>query len=173
MRQTLRNGLGFVLLVGGLVSVGCGGHRQGDTFDNGKVRYRAPDPGPGWSEVVVDNADVAWFDDAHAAALLLNSHCEGVDDAPLQALTNHLVMGMTDRAVVRQETIMLSGREAMETEMTAKLDGVPRHMAMLVLKKDGCVYDLVLAAPPQHFDTVRAGYRNVKARFDVEARPGR
>jgi hypothetical protein len=34
-------------------------------------------------------------------------------------------------------------REALRTEISAKLDGVQRHFLAYVLKKDGCVYDFV------------------------------
>jgi hypothetical protein len=34
--------------------------------------------------------------------------------------------------------------------MSAKLDGVARQFDIYVLKKDGCVYDFVLVAEPEH-----------------------
>ena len=35
--------------------------------------------------------------------------------------------------------------------MRAKLDGVPMQYDIYVMKKDGCVYDLVYVAPPGRF----------------------
>ena len=44
----------------------------------------------------------------------------------------------------------LDGREALETQMVAKLDGVEKYFHVVVLKKDGCVYDfLQIAGKPQ------------------------
>jgi hypothetical protein len=49
---------------------------------------------------------------------------------------------------VRQDTLPLDSREALRTELSAKLDGVPRRFVVYVLKKDGCVYDFILVAAP-------------------------
>ena len=45
-------------------------------------------------------------------------------------------------------SISLDGREALHTELTAKLDGVPMNFVVFVLKKNGCVYDFALISPP-------------------------
>ena len=37
----------------------------------------------------------------------------------------------------------LDGREALRSELVGKLDGVPKHYLVYVLKKDGCVNDFV------------------------------
>ena len=43
----------------------------------------------------------------------------------------------------------LDGRDALRTELIAELDGVPKHYIVYVMKKDGCVYDLMwIAALP-------------------------
>ena len=50
----------------------------------------------------------------------------------------------------------LDGREALETQMVAKLDGVEKHFHVVVLKKDGCVYDfLQIAGERQDPDAFR------------------
>ena len=47
------------------------------------------------------------------------------------------------------EDDIYDGREAMRSELVAKLDGVPKHYVVYVLKKDGCVYDFMRIAPDQ------------------------
>mgnify|MGYP003352761573 CR=1 FL=1 len=42
------------------------------------------------------------------------------------------------------------------------LDGVPVEMETTVLKKDGCVYDVVYDAPPTHFDVGLPAFRRVR-----------
>jgi hypothetical protein len=152
----------------------CGSPRLANgVYKDPDVHYRVGAPGAGWSEIVVDNANAAWFHDGAKASLMVSSHCKGVDDAPLEALTRHLTIGMTEVEILSETRTMLSRREALETEILAKLDGVPRRQVILVLKKDACVYDIVLDASPATFDTARAGYDAVKSGFTVESRPGR
>ena len=79
-------------------------------------------------------------------------------------------MGMTDREIVKQDAVQWSKREALESTATAKLDGVPRKLQLFVLKKDGCVYDIVLDSDPAQFDVALAAYRKVRDGFDVAGR---
>jgi hypothetical protein len=157
-----------------VLAVACTGGQglKDGVYEDDDVRYRAHAPGDGWSEVVVSGADLAWHHDVHSASLLLNSHCQGVDDAPLEALTRHLVIGMTDRAIVAEHRFELSRREALLTTMSARLDGVERHLKILVVKKDGCVYDVVLAAAPADFARATPAFDAVVAALAIDARPG-
>ena len=44
--------------------------------------------------------------------------------------------------------VKIDGREALHTEMSAKLDGVSKRFTVFVFKKNGCVYDFMHIAPP-------------------------
>ena len=105
-----------------------------------------------WRRIDVEGADLAFRDDARQASVLLDVRCGARDDdAPLSILTDHLIMGTTERQVEVEETIPFDGREAMHRVLRAKLDGVPMQYDIYVMKKDGCVHDLVYVAPPDHF----------------------
>jgi hypothetical protein len=149
------------------------GRLRDGRFMDADVSYTVAPPDDGWRELRLPTADAAWHNEALATVLLVSSHCEGVADSPLEGLTSDLLMGMTDREIVSQERVPSSQREAMVSVATGKLDGVARKLALFVLKKDGCVYDIVLDANPQHFDGARAVFDRVVASFDVDARPNR
>jgi len=101
-------------------------------------------------------ADLAFRDEPHVASILINSRCTTRDrDAPLLSLTEHLIIGTTDRQVSREETIPFDAREARHTLLRARLDGVPMAYDIYVLKKDGCVFDFVYVAPPEVGDSGR------------------
>jgi hypothetical protein len=138
----------------GLLAAGCG---HAETFEGGVLRKGdlsvrfGPVPGS-WSPIQVQGADVAFRDSGRMASILFDVRCHERDgDAPLSALTGHLIMGTTERDFEKQDTIPFDGREAMHTLMRAKLDGVPMQYDIFVMKKDGCVYDLVYVAPPDAF----------------------
>ncbi len=156
-------------------SIGCGssGSFVGNRFEDKQVDYKVGQPGEGWQRVELENNNVSWFNARVGAGLLVNSHCEGVADAPLEGLTGELLMGTTEREILEQSVRPWSGREAMETIAVAKLDGVPRKRAMFVLKKDGCVYDVIYDAPVARYDAGIVGYERVRDGFDVGARRDR
>jgi hypothetical protein len=130
---------------------------QTGTFDEGVLRKGelAVQVGPqpsSWRRIDVEGADLAFRDEAREGSALFDVRCgHRDDDAPLSVLTEHLIMGTTEREVASQDTIPFDGREAMHTMLRAKLDGVPMQYDIYVMKKDGCVYDLVYVAPPDRF----------------------
>ena len=118
----------------------------------GDVSVRFGAAPSGWRGIRIDGADLAFRDDAHGGSVLVDVHCGERDgDAPLSVLTEHLIMGTTDRSIESDSTIPFDGREAMRTTLTAKLDGVPMRYDIFVMKKDGCVHDVVYVAPPAQF----------------------
>jgi len=132
-------------------ALGCGGsHRSfdGSIYRSGQVAFRVEAPPSGWRQIQLDDAALAYRDDAHDAVILVNGRCGGKDDdTPLPALTGHLIMGTTEREFLKEETVPFDGREARHTVLRAKLDGVPRVYDIYVAKKDGCVYDFVHVSP--------------------------
>jgi len=87
-----------------------------------------------------------------ARCALVNARCLTADDrTPLVALTNHLLIGATEREFEIQKVEPFDGREALHTRLGAKWDGVAMKMDVWVLSKDGCVYDFVYLAPPETF----------------------
>jgi len=145
---------GCVLVL--LALVGCGGAQaqlEGDVYKSGAVAFRVAKIPPSWRPIQVGSAALAYRDDPNEASILVNGRCGERDgDAPLVALTNQLIMGTTERSVMTEETLPLDAREALHTRMKAKLDGVPLAFDIWVMKKDGCVYDLVYVAPPERLD---------------------
>ena len=74
-------------------------------------------------------------DDAHDASIVVSGRCGlRADDAPLEALTNHLLIGTTERVPLQEETRPFDAREARFTSVTAKLDGVVMRYEVVVLK---------------------------------------
>jgi hypothetical protein len=124
-------------------------------------------PGGVWRAVDVSGQnDLAWHHAGHEAFIQVNASCDPALDIPLRALTNHLLVGFTEREVLSQLVRSFAGREALETVVQAKLDGVSRQLALTVLKKDGCVYDFALvAAPGDTFQEARHAYNAVLTSF--------
>jgi hypothetical protein len=117
-------------------------------YRRGAIAFHLPDPPSAWRRIDLATASLAFRDDPHEASILLNARCLSADDrTPLLALTNHLLMGATEREFLDQARVPFDGREAMHTTLKAKWDGVPMWIDIFVLSKDGCVYDFVYLAP--------------------------
>ena len=168
--------LGALALVAvALLGTASCGHAQ--SFDEGVLRKGglAVRVGPvpsGWRRIQVDGADLAFRDDERSGSALFNVRCgRRDDDAPLAVLTNHLVMGTTEREFDAQDTVPFDGREALHSLLRAKLDGVPMQYDIYVMKKDGCLYDLVYVAPPGRFADGAADFERFAKGLRTEASP--
>jgi hypothetical protein len=138
--------------------IACGGApadaKDATIVREGPVAFKLPLPPPTWKRIKVTHASLSFRDDVHDASVLINGRCAALDgDTPLVALTNHLVMGTTEREIDSQNVEPFDGREALHTRLHAKLDGVPFAFDIFVLKKDGCVYDFVYIAAREAIDS--------------------
>jgi hypothetical protein len=164
-----RSLLGAFVGCAALVAVGCGGSSfDGHVFREGDLAFRVGPIPPAWRRIDADGALLAFRDDHGEATIALNGRCglDG-DDVPLEALTHHLFLHFTDVTLLKQERFELAGRAAMRSELTAALDGVPMHYVVVVLKKNGCVYDFMLvnaagtSADQRAFDGFVGGFETL------------
>jgi len=115
----------------------------------GDVCYRIGALDERWRLVHQEGASVGFYSDAVGGVIEANATCrDDADAAPLSALTRQLLIGYTERDLGSQELVQLDGREALRTRLTAKLDGVPMALDVFVMKRNGCIFDLSYAAPP-------------------------
>jgi hypothetical protein len=151
MRRT--TGALIAVLVLSACGASAGPSFDGAVYRRGPLAFQIGAVPAGWRSVEVNHAALAYRDDGHAASVLLNARCHRPDEStPLVALTNHLLIGSTERNVVSQEVEPFDGREALHTKMRAKWDGVPIAFDIYVTKKDGCIYDFVYMGDPSAFD---------------------
>lgn len=112
--------------------------------------------------------DLAWQNDGHAAVMQVDSSCDSGLDIPLKVLTNHVLIGFTDREFIEQELVPMNDREALRTHLMARLDGVQRELMLQILKKNGCTYDFALIAPPgDHFAALVPDFDSLIQQFET------
>ena len=152
-----------------LALVGCvsNGSYDGDVYRDSETQYHLASPGSGWQSIAIEGAnDLAWAKEG--AVIQVSSSCDPGLDIPLEALTNHLMIGFTERSLVDQQRVPMAGREALHTHVRAKLDGVPRELFLVVLKKDECVYDFAAVTPPgSAFQNARSDLEGMLASFET------
>lgn len=156
----LRRVVDAVVLAVLLVACASGPAFDGRVYREGNVAFELRDIPPGYRRIALEGASVAFRDEANDASIVVKGRCGvAADDAPLEALTNHLLIGTTEREFLHEETIPFDGREARHTVVKAKLDGVPMTFSIFVLKKDSCIYDFVRVAPPPRFEPGKDEFR--------------
>jgi hypothetical protein len=135
-------------------SAGCAHESfDGRVYHSGRETFGVGPVPATWERMELDGAMLAYRDTASGGSIAVHAQCgRDADDVPLVALTNHLLIGFTERDVKHEETLPFDGREARHTVLHAKLDGVPVTLDAWVLKKDGCVYDVVYVVSPAHYD---------------------
>lgn len=146
---------------------------DGNVYHGDGYSFQLPAAPRGWEPIDVSEAALAYRDEQSAGTILVNGRCDkDGDDVPLSSLTQHLFMRFTEREVAKEETVAFDGREALHTVITAKLDGVPKSFSAWVMKKDGCVYDLVYVADPGRFAAGAARFDAFATRLHVFPRDG-
>ena len=129
------------------------------------VTYRFGPVPLGWREIEIEGNDAAWHDADSGGVVHVDHSCERAQDTPLASLVQHLLIGFTDREFASEETVPFDGREARHVVVRARLDGVPVVLELYVMKKDGCVYDIGLVAPPETFARVSADFNGFARGF--------
>lgn len=81
------------------------------------------------------------------------SSCERYSEAPLKVLTRQLLFGSRDIDYKKQEPMEIDGVEALYTSLSAKTEGVPIFMEIVVLSKLQCVFDISLVGKKQLNDS--------------------
>lgn len=170
-RPNLRRLLAPWALCGGLLlAVGCasGPRYEGQVYRGEGLSFRTGPVGDGWVRLEVSHGLLAFRDEQAQATVLVNGRCgRDGDDVPLPALAAHLFLRFTERVIEEEALVPFDGREALRTVMSARLDGVPMRFEAVVLKKDGCVYDLVLMGAPGRFDGARPAFDRFVEGFHV------
>jgi hypothetical protein len=155
------------------VASACGGPTfNGTVYRSEEIAFQVAPPPSEWQRIEVTSTALAFRDEANDATIAVSGRCgKDSDDVPLRSLTQHLFLQFTDRTIEREEVVPFDEREAMHTVLLAKLDGVPKKFDIWVLKKDGCVYDLLFIARPSSFEEGVASFRKFARGFSTLKKP--
>lgn len=155
-------------VLAGVVGCASGPQFDGQTYRGEQVSFRVgPLPG-GFRRIGSDDALLTFRNDQAGASLAINARCRlDGDDVPLRALVQHLFLQFTERRELSQRSFTLDGREALEVQLLASLDGVQRRFTVTVFKKNECVYDFLLVSDggEQGNPAVEADYRKLVEGF--------
>jgi hypothetical protein len=116
----------------------------------GDAAYRVGTLPLAWARIHRKGADLV-FQHPGGGTVAVSSQCPAPEDVSLNVLTNHLLFGIDVKREYGRAPITLDGRAALRTHLQGELDGVPIELDLVVLKKNGCTYDLQLIAAAAEF----------------------
>lgn len=159
----------LTMLLGVTLLSACGGPSYaGGVYHEGALHFAVEAPVSPWRSAGVEGAhDLAWTHAETAAVIHVGGSCDPRLDLPLPALTNHLLIGFTEREVLEEERRTFQSREALDSHVVAKLDGVVRELRLVVLKKDDCVYDFALVSSRSAFADANVTFTSVLDSFEA------
>ncbi|MHA1567996.1 MAG: hypothetical protein ACTSXZ_00880 [Alphaproteobacteria bacterium] len=106
----------------------------------------------GWKRMQTGGAKAAFRHLVSDQVIMVNVVYAPNRQAGLTALRNHLLFDITSRKILEQESIEIDHREAIWTIVEGRLDGARVKLALLVVRIDEWVYDMVYIAVPERFD---------------------
>lgn len=121
-----------------------------DPYVNQTKGFRVQVPRAGWEVADSDGADLTLRDSQSSATMAVSASCPG-EAGPLPSVARHLFFGLRDVKQLRQGSITLDGAAGVDTVVTGRLDGVPVQVRSVVIRRNGCLYDLLFLAPPETF----------------------
>lgn len=97
--------------------------------------------------------DAAYQSPQTAAVISINSSCRSGEtaDTDLKTLANQLTYGISNVSRRTEQNLTLQGTEALQTTVQGQMSQNNIALKTVVLKKNGCIYDLLYMAPPEHF----------------------
>lgn len=149
------------------LAVGCAAARartEGGAISVPAKGYRVVAPA-GWERIASD-ADVALRQPAADAGLMAHGTCEGrTPRRTLAVLARHLRFGLRDVRGLDEAPVVVAGQHGVRSRFTARLDGVPVAVGAVTLQGQGCVYDLVVVAPPDRLPSVADDFERFAGSF--------
>lgn len=127
----------FFFMTTACVSVSLG-DKTGKSYEN--ISFKAPtDP---YSELKMQSADRSWQNAKNGNTISYMSACDQASDPTLDVLSSIALDGVEDLKIVEKKRINYNGREALNTILLGRVDGVPIQADLTVLKKNNCVFNI-------------------------------
>lgn len=124
-----------------------------------------------------DTGDIAFEHSKAGAIISLNSVCHDQRDASLEELSRYLLLGLNTRGPTVTRSLELDGVKALEATVDAEMsqrqpnggsEELPMRVRAVVLRKNGCTYDLMFIARPSAFDGLLPTFERFLKGFHAE-----
>ena len=146
--------LGTVCLLAGCAT----GRIVDGTYRDRAHGYEVRLPPAPWVLAPLDGAVLSFKAPPLGAAMALDVECQNPEQGELPWVARHLFFGLRDTRAQEREVIQMSGAEAIRSRLQATLDGQPVEVEGVTVRRGGCLYDFMYAAPPAEFSRGRPDF---------------
>jgi hypothetical protein len=124
-------------------------------------------PAAPFKEVKGLKADGAWQNANNGNSISYLSTCNEQADPTLEVATDEVISAFGETKQLSQKKLEFDGRDALDTEAEARVEGVPTKIRTLVFKKNGCLYTLSLIGIAKHFAKDGASFETFVKGFEA------
>lgn len=159
----------FSLLAIGILLTACatGRIRDGMYTDESK-RFAVELPSEAWNVETNNEADLVLRHKYRQAGILINATCGEVpSQRTLEIVSRHLFFGIRGKQILQQDQYTAAQGEALEVVLRGELGGREFLLHGYTFKGRGCVYDLVLFAPPKEYSELNGEFEALVQRFKL------
>lgn len=121
--------------------------RPGRYYSDTPPYYRVGELPDGWERLSTRARTISWYNSSHRSSISTDAYCgRSVNSRSLASLGGDLITALSNRTFVEEREFELAGRGAQRQIVTGTLDGVPTQVNLVVVRKDGCVFDFYLVS---------------------------
>lgn len=144
-------------------------YRDGWVYMSDKTHYTVGSLPASWERMRVPAYSIAFHNPLFRTTIATDAFCEKTaNDLSLNILTNHLVTGVENFDRVSSKEFWLDERGALRTLVTGTVEGVPLAYDVVVIKKNGCVFDFMCISPLDMRSSVSADFEKFYEGFHYE-----
>lgn len=123
----------------------------------------------GWERMPTRARAISFYNPAARSSISTDAICSRqVQDRPLASLASDIATALEKRTISDERPFMLDGRGALRQRVTGRMDGVPMAVDMVVVRKDGCVFDFYAVTPADADDSVTGAFESFFSAFHYE-----
>jgi len=149
------------------------GKLTGRVYQTQYTSYEIGELSSNWKRVSIKGGDLVFWNNELGATITVDSTCNKNNKKvsySLKALSESLLIGITDKELLQSEEITVSGEKALQSVYLGKLDKVPVKLSTVVMKRENCAYDLTYASSPDGFDGGFNDFKNFVSQFKLTER---
>ena len=123
----------------------------------------------GWQAMKTKARAISFYNSDYKSSISTDAFCgRDVTDRKLETLGGEMITALEGRSVLYEKNFDLDGRGAVRQKLTGSLDGVSVVVDLVVVRKNGCVFDFYAVMPPNNAANTGDDFENFFGAFHYE-----
>lgn len=129
-------------------------YRNGRVYLKKDSFYRVGDLPDGWRLMKTRVRTVSFYNGELGASISTDAFCgSSVEGRRIDSLSGELISALEKREVLGEKEFELDGRGAVRQLVRGEMDGMPVLLDLVVVRKNGCVFDFYSITPGASADS--------------------